>query len=165
MLAEDADASLDDVARAADVGRATLYRHFPSREALLVALRDEAVEEIGRRFADASLDRVPVAEALERIVRATLVVGDRYSVVAREKPERLEHHRVEELMRAPIRAVFARGVAEGTIRADVPLDTLLALFGSALGAGVRLVSERSETLEDATAYVTACALDGLRAGG
>ncbi len=41
-----ADASLDDIARQAGVGAGTLYRHFPSREALI-----EAVYRIGGRKA------------------------------------------------------------------------------------------------------------------
>jgi TetR/AcrR family transcriptional repressor of mexCD-oprJ operon len=162
VLADAPDASLDDVAQAADIGRATLYRHFPSRQALLTALHDEAVEEVGRRLADAALDRVPVDQALERIVRAVLVIGDRYAVVMREKVERLESARVEELVRMPIRAVLERGVREGVFRDDIPVETLHALFGSLLTGGVRLVSEQPSSLEDATAHVTAVALAGLR---
>jgi AcrR family transcriptional regulator len=162
VLAETPDASLDDVAQAADIGRATLYRHFPSRQVLLAALHDEALEEIGRRLADAALDRVPAAQALERIVRAILVVGDRYSVVMHEKPEHLRPDRVEELVRQPIRAVLERGVREGVVRDDIPVDALLALFGSLLIGGVRLVSERRASLEDAAAHVTAFAVAGTR---
>jgi TetR/AcrR family transcriptional repressor of mexCD-oprJ operon len=162
VLADAPDASLDDVAHAADIGRATLYRHFPSRHALLAALRDEAVDEVSRRLADAALDRVPVAQALERIVRAVLVVGDRYSVLMRDKPEHRGLGRVEPLVRQPIRDVLERGVREGIVRDDVPVETLLALLGSLLGAGVRLVSEQPGSLEDTTAHVTAVALAGLR---
>jgi AcrR family transcriptional regulator len=163
VLAETPDAPLDEIAHAAEVGRATLYRHFPSREALLEALHDEAVEEIGRRLADASLDRVPVAEAIERIVRATLVVGDRYSVLMYEKPERIEHDRADELIRRRMRAVFERGIADGSLRTDVPLEAMLALFGSALLAGVRIVSNRSASAEDATDFVARVTLGGVAA--
>jgi AcrR family transcriptional regulator len=155
VLAEEPGASVDDVAAAAGVGRATLYRHFPSREALLGALHDMAVQEVGQRLAEAGLERLPLATALERVVRATLVFGDRYSVLTREGPGRSEHPRLEELVRRPIRGVFERGLADGSVRDDVPLETLLVLFRGALTAGVRLVSDREESLEDAVAHVTA----------
>lgn len=40
------DASMRDIARKADVGLATLFRHFPTREALLDALLRESLEEL-----------------------------------------------------------------------------------------------------------------------
>ena len=40
--AEDPDAGLDAVARAAGLSRRTVYGHFPSREALVTALADRA---------------------------------------------------------------------------------------------------------------------------
>jgi TetR/AcrR family transcriptional regulator, mexCD-oprJ operon repressor len=161
VLADEAEASLDDVAQAGDVGRATLFRHFPSREALVAALHEEAIEEIGRRFVDASLEGALPEVALQRIVRAVLVVGDRYRVLML-KPRTPEHPRVEEVVRSPIHDVLERGIAAGTIRSDVPLDVLLVLFGGALAAGIRLISEGLASLEDAVELTAAFALKGLR---
>ncbi len=45
-LSRDPDASMDQIARAAGVVRRTVYGHFPSRDALVTALLDEAVEEV-----------------------------------------------------------------------------------------------------------------------
>ena len=47
-----AEASLRDVARRADVGLGTLYRHFPTREALLEALLRTNVDELAAQAAD-----------------------------------------------------------------------------------------------------------------
>src|SRR6185437_11446182 len=44
-LAEDADVSMAGIARRAGVVRATLYAHFPTREALLDAVTDRALAE------------------------------------------------------------------------------------------------------------------------
>jgi AcrR family transcriptional regulator len=43
------DAPLEDVGREAGVGRGTLYRHFPSREHLFVAIMEERVNELDAR--------------------------------------------------------------------------------------------------------------------
>ncbi|GAA2136616.1 TetR/AcrR family transcriptional regulator [Glycomyces algeriensis] len=62
-------ASLEAIAKEAGVGPATLYRHFPSREALLAAvLQTRADELVARRTAIARLD--DAAEALEQWLRA-----------------------------------------------------------------------------------------------
>ena len=51
VLAEHGDsASMSDVAGAAGVARATLYRYFPNREALLEALGSVAVDEAGQSW-------------------------------------------------------------------------------------------------------------------
>ncbi|MBS7544260.1 TetR/AcrR family transcriptional regulator [Ancylobacter oerskovii] len=46
FAAEGIDASLDDIAREAEVGAGTLYRHFPSREALLAAALQDRQKEL-----------------------------------------------------------------------------------------------------------------------
>src|ERR1700761_360124 len=51
-----ADASLDDIARQADVGAGTLYRHFPTRDALIEAVYRSEVEKLAaaeRKFSEA----------------------------------------------------------------------------------------------------------------
>src|SRR5438270_3909526 len=80
-------ANMADVAAAAGVSRATLYRYFPDREALLDALASHALADASARLADAGLERAPVEEALERIVRALTAVGDRYAVLVGEQIE------------------------------------------------------------------------------
>ena len=67
------------------------------------------------------------------------------------------------MFRAPLRSVFARGVDEGVLRADVPVEVLLELFGGLLGAAVKLVGERQLGLEEIAATTTALFLDGARA--
>lgn len=151
-----------EVAAAAGVGRATLYRYYPSRDALLQALADAALREAGERLADAGLDRAAVPEAIERIVRAVVGVGDRYVVLARERI-RHDPDDAERLLREPLRSVFERGIDEGILRADVPGEVLLELFGGLLGAAVRLVGERQLGLEEIAATTTALFLDGAHA--
>jgi AcrR family transcriptional regulator len=156
-----ASANMADVATASGVSRATLYRYYPSRETLLVALAAQALTDAGSRIADAGLERCPVPEAIERIVRALLAVGDRYAVLLSEQvdPDPTEAERV---VGAPLRAVFARGIDEGVLRDDLPPELLQELFGGLLTAAIKLVGERRLGLEEAAAATTALFLDGAR---
>ncbi|WP_030933474.1 TetR/AcrR family transcriptional regulator [Streptomyces sp. NRRL S-646] len=57
------NASLDDIAKRAGVGSGTLYRHFPTRQALLEAVYVDAIEAIAAR-ADDFARELPPGEAL-----------------------------------------------------------------------------------------------------
>ena len=111
LLAEDGDASMANLAGAAGVGRATLYRYYPNREALIAALTAEALGELAGRLADAGLATVGVEEAIGRIVRAVLTVGDRYAVLVRERVK-ADPAAAERAFTEPIRSVLQRGVDE-----------------------------------------------------
>ena len=68
VFAEDGvSATLDDIARRAEVGPATLYRHFPTRQHLLEAVYLEEVEAISRAAAD--LADLPPWDALAQWLR------------------------------------------------------------------------------------------------
>ena len=155
-------ANLADVAAAAGVSRATLYRYYPDREALLAALASAALADAAARLADAGLERAPVEEAIERIVRAVIAVGDRYSVIVHELV-RFDPAEAERLLGTPMRAVFARGIESGLFRQDISPDVLLELFGGALRAAVKLMERRQLGLEEASAATASVFLDGARA--
>jgi AcrR family transcriptional regulator len=155
-------ANMADVAAAAGVSRATLYRYFPDREALLDALASHALAAAAARLADAGLERAPVEEAIERIVRALTAVGDRFAVLVGEQVEG-DPGEIERLVAAPMRAVFARGVESGLLRQDLPTEVLLELFGGALQAAVRLTQRGQLGLEEASAAAASVFLDGARA--
>lgn len=64
------DATLDEIARRAGVGIGTLYRHFPTRQALLEAVYRDQVEELCAVARE--LDGEPPDKALERWLRALM---------------------------------------------------------------------------------------------
>ncbi len=151
--------SMADVAAAAGVSRATLYRYYADREALLDALASQALADAAASLADAGL---PVEQAIERIVRALTAVGDRYAVLAREQVEG-DPDEIERLVAAPMRAVFVRGLESGLFRQDLPADVLLELFGGALVAALKLTQHGQLGLEEASAAAASVFLNGARA--
>jgi AcrR family transcriptional regulator len=155
-------ANMADVAETAGISRATLYRYYPDRDALLDALAAQALADAAARLADAGLERAPVEEAIERIVRALTAVGDRYAVLLREQVE-TDPAETDRLVAAPMRAVFARGVESGFFRQDIPVDVLLELFGGALIAALKLIERGQLGFEEASAAAASVFLDGARA--
>src|SRR6266700_515272 len=65
------DASLEAVARRAGVGIGTLYRHFPTREALFEAVYRREVEQLGELAEQLKTEAQPV-EALRRWLRSNV---------------------------------------------------------------------------------------------
>jgi TetR/AcrR family transcriptional regulator, mexCD-oprJ operon repressor len=155
-------ASMNDVAAAAGVARATVYRYFPNREALLDALAQTAVDAVDARLRSARIDEVPPEEGLARVVRALVDVGDAFVLLARGRP-RSDPERLERALAQPLRQVFERGQAAGDLREDVSSARMAdALIGLVVGV---LASSRSLGRDDMTATIAGLFLDGARARG
>lgn len=134
-------ASLDEIARSAGVGPGTLYRHFPTRDALIEAVyRKESAQLIGSA-AHLCETRAPLAA-----LRDWLVLFVDYLATKRDMAEALNSlvGGVSDLQSASsiqvkqaISDLVDRAVRTGAIRQDVePLDLLRALAGVAtIGAG------------------------------
>ncbi|MGO8758526.1 MAG: TetR/AcrR family transcriptional regulator [Terracidiphilus sp.] len=131
-----ANASLDDIARHAGVGPGTLYRHFPTRDALIEAVYRSEVEKLaaaGRKFAAA----MPPIEALrswmllfvDHIAQKQIIAPALNSVVG--GPAKI-YESSRSLIHSAIDALVKRAVKSGDMRRDLdPLDLLRALIGVA----------------------------------
>lgn len=155
-------ASMNEVAEAAGVARATVYRYFPTREALVGELVRVAVSDVDARLTSARIDEVAPEEGIVRAVRAIVEVGDSFVLLARERgrtyPERFERDITE-----PLRQLFERGQEIGEIRDDIMSARLTeALIGLIVGV---LTSNPPLGREDMAATITRLFLDGARARG
>jgi AcrR family transcriptional regulator len=129
-----AEASLEAVARRADVGIGTLYRHFPTREALYEAVYRHEVEQLGELAERLNGEASPV-EALRRWLHSSVAfVATKKGMMAALA---IVYNADSELtayssarLTASIGALLSRAVEAGEIRADVNADDLLrALIG------------------------------------
>ncbi|MDQ3661567.1 MAG: TetR/AcrR family transcriptional regulator [Actinomycetota bacterium] len=150
-------ASMQDVAVEAGVARATLYRYFPSRQALVDEVGRLAANDAGSRLRSARLDQVPLEEGVARAVRALVEVGDLFIVLARERV-RPDPDVFEVSLGAPLRGLVERGQNSGGIRNDVPSAWLIE---SLVGLVVSVLSTSpSMGREDTIAIATSLFLEG-----
>ena len=128
------DASLEAVAKRAGVGIGTLYRHFPTREALFEAVYRREVQQLVELAEQLKSEAAPV-DALRRWLRSNVeFVATKKGMLAAlaltvHGSSELYAHTFDRLTKA-VGALLARAVAAGEIRADVgPEDLLRALVG------------------------------------
>lgn len=131
-----ANASLDEIARKAAVGPGTLYRHFPTREELLVAVYRSEMEKLAaaeRTLADSTspvealrawlllfVDAVETKQIIAPVLNT--LIGD---------PKEVFEASYAGIHEA-IRALVKRAIKSGDIRKDLdPIDLLRALIGVA----------------------------------
>lgn len=129
-----ADASLRDVARKAGVGLGTLYRHFPTREALLAALLRERFETLTARAGELDTSDSP-GDALVLWLRETVSVAHSHRGVIASMAAAIADpdsalHAACITMRASGARLLARAQAEGMARKDIDGADLFALVGA-----------------------------------
>lgn len=156
----DTKVSLEAVARAAKVGIGTLYRHFPTREALVEAvyraertrLCDSAAELLAanpparalRAWMDRFADYVATKRDMADALRVLMAAGTITTSQARDE------------LSAAARRLLDAGVADGTLRADVRAEDVTAAL-----VGIFLVC----TGPDQATRLLDLLMDGLRAPG
>lgn len=155
---KDADASLEGIARAAGVGIGTLYRHYPTREALLEAayrneikrLCDAAPELLEKhrpdialaRLFDLFIDHMSSKRGMLEAMRAVIAAG------GTPLNESLA------IFTAAVTPLVEAGKAEGVLRNDVTVDDVLSVKGA-------VATARPENARRLAVIL----VDGLRHGG
>jgi AcrR family transcriptional regulator len=136
VIEDGADTSMREIARRAEVGLATLLRHFPTREALFEALLHMNVNALVQQAAELQSSKPP-DEALVSWFREGVAFVHRYNGVcalmasAHADPSSALHASSVALHAAGTRLLL-RSQADGTARADMNGEDLFALM-SALG--------------------------------
>ena len=128
------NASLDDVAREAGVGAGTLYRHFPSRGALIEAVYRTEVEKLAtaeRRFA-AVMSPIDALRAWMLLfvdyIATKQIIAPALNVYVGGPSKLYEGSRAQ--IQGAIDALVKRAIKNGDIRRDLdPFDLLRALIG------------------------------------
>ncbi|MFG2600426.1 TetR/AcrR family transcriptional regulator [Streptomyces sp. NPDC048462] len=126
------DAPLDDIARRAGVGNATMYRHFPTRRELIIAVYSEEVAELCAQ-SQSLLAEDPPGDALFDWLQDFIAhVAAKRELALSITDDRTGHRsalfdRWHHSMHTAASALLTRAQSAGTVRADLNASELLAL--------------------------------------
>jgi AcrR family transcriptional regulator len=143
-LLRDPDASMDQIARAAGVVRRTVYGHFPSREALVGTLVDDAVAAVAAAHAAGCAGIEDPAQALARSVLAVWEVADRYRILVALAQRSVTVQGIRGRL-TPVREAAAdllrRGLDQGVFTSPLPAPALAYVHEQTLIALMEAVNE------------------------
>lgn len=137
LLERRVPATIAAVAAEAGVSRVTVYAHFATREDLLTALVERAVERASADLEAAQPDVGPAGEALERMIAGSLHHLGHNVAVASAAAEQLTPgtlRRAHERSLAAVHRLIARGRETGEFRTDLPADWQVTCFYTLLHA-------------------------------
>ena len=160
----DPDVSMAEIAKAAGVGRVTLYAHFPSRELLLQSVVTRAVAEAHVALADAVEDEAPADQALSRLIRTSWRTLARFGSLTTAATRHLDPDWLRDQHEGPLRFagdLIAQGQDEGVFRADLPRDWLVTTVYQLMHAASTEVDAGRLPAEDAGRILEATILGAL----
>jgi len=160
VLAEQGpNASVDEIARRAGVGHGTVFRRFPTKEALVAAVVCKRLGEISAAAA-ALLDEGDAGQAFEAFVWQIAEVYARDRSIFEGLPQCAEIPDVVEAKHEfldVVRRLVARAQADGAVRADLAAEDVPMMVGSAI------LGSTWSGADDAWRRYVAVVLAGMRA--
>ena len=143
-LAAHPAASMDELAAAAGVSRATIFRRFASREALVIAASEQAIGRFVSVIDEARPEDGSAVDALARVASSVASLAPTHGLLALQPlPGAVEAELLERARAADdrIAALVRRGVSAGNFRPEVPaawVQTLLTWLCVGAADGLRL---------------------------
>lgn len=166
-LSRNPEASVAEIAKAAGVGRVTLYGHFPSRADLVDAAFARAIDD-GDAILDAvDLDGDPTA-ALTRLIDASWQLVNRFRSLLLAAQHTLPPGRIRTLHAEPadrMRRLIERGQADGAFRTDLPTSWLISTMQNVMHGAADEINAGRLDATDAARYISATVLAALTPPG
>lgn len=162
LLTRKSTSTMDEVAKAAGISRATLHRHFAGRDALVRALEALGIAECEAALDAARLNEGGAGEAVRRLVREIEPAAALLAFLYTENQlfEGEEQNQGWARLDARIAALFRRGQESGEFRIDLtPVWLTEALYGL-MASGAWAVQEGRVAANDFTHMITELLLGG-----
>ncbi|MEU6392231.1 helix-turn-helix domain-containing protein [Streptomyces sp. NPDC046939] len=164
LLTRKSTATMDEVARAAGISRATLHRQFAGRDALVRALEDLGIRACETALDRARLDEGPAEDALRRLIGGLEDAAPLLAFLVTENQlfEGDEQNEGWARLDTRIAALFRRGQEAGEFRIDLtPAWLTEALYGL-VGSGAWAVQDGRVAAKDFTYMIAELLLGGAR---
>ncbi len=165
-LAGDPEASMAEIARRAGVVRATIYVHFPTRDALIDAVTRRAIAAATATVEAAEPERGDAADALRRVVVSAWRTLERYHalVAINTRLPQAELHARHRPVLAVLEPLIERGQRDGSFRSGVPAAWHLSVVMALIHAASAEVQAGRAPEERAEAALVATVLGAVSAG-
>ncbi|MGH3728078.1 MAG: TetR/AcrR family transcriptional regulator [Micromonosporaceae bacterium] len=166
-LARDPDASVNAIAKAAGVGRVTLYGHFDSRATLVTAVVERALRETDAALEATDLDGDP-RDALVRLITSTWRLTSQFGALVVAAERELSAEQVVRAHAEPMRRVerlIERGRQDGVFRADLPAHWLSTVLHNVTHAAAGALHRGEMTAEEAPRIIAATMLAAITPPG
>lgn len=163
FAAEGLAVPIDEIARRAGLGVGTLYRHFPTKEALFAAIVVTRMEEViadARALLEADAPADAFFDFLARMVEGWGQKKDFVDALASAGIDLKDIRRAKHELHRQLGSLLERAQAAGEVRKDVSIQEVLALIGATFAA-----LERHGISAKGSERMLAVIFDGLRAPG
>jgi|LULQ01.1.fsa_nt_gb AcrR family transcriptional regulator len=151
------DAPLDHIAKAAGVGRATLYRNFPDRDSLALAVFERNVQGYEAMLADVS-----GPDGFERVLRVVMADVANFAAVGAamtSKSARRDVFAVRDRVIASLLPLARMAQSLGHLREDITADDLSLIIAASAGGIAPLPPDRRQ---EAAERMYTLLLEGLK---
>lgn len=143
VLVDNPSASLQEIARHSDIGRATLYRHFANREDLVEALALMTFEDSDMVFEKIIEQSSSSTYVLQETIRTYILMGDRYYFVGLSNAFMVTQ-KVRDRYNAQVQGLYQlieQVKTEGAIREDLPTAWVARQIDAIILSGIRSIAE------------------------
>lgn len=163
LLAVNPEVSVNEIAKAAGVGRVTLYGHFDTRTALVREVTERAIRNTSEALAAVDLEGAP-RDALGRLLEATWQLAHRYGAVVIAGSQALPPEELRRAHHEPAQRVLkllTRGRDSGDFRDDAPIEWQVSVVQAILHGASAAVHRGEITDEAAPGLVRDTVLSAL----
>jgi len=134
------EVKMDDVSRAAGVGKGTIYRYFKDKDDLFVRLVITGFDDLCGRVSDIAAEEAPLRERLIRLSAAVrdsharrmplfrMMHGEHARLSAARRDLHDSFHKGRDRLLSALGGIFREGARSGVLRRDLPPETLAACF-------------------------------------
>lgn len=161
VLNKNPQASISEVALKAGVGRATLHRHYSSRDALIDAISIDCIEEMNAAVLAAMQPETDLHAQLQALFRVTIAMGDRFNFLQQVPSENPAVRKRYAQQLKWLQQLVDRLQQAGLVRNDLPGSWVIAQIDQLVWTAWREVSAGRLVGEDAAVLALNTLLNGV----
>ena len=162
VLNANAGATMSEIAVQAGVGRATLHRHFRTRDDLVNAIGIRCIEEMNAAVrAQATADQ-PAVDRLRSMFRAVIPLGDRYSFLGTDYTDDPTVHQGYGAQLHWAETLVEDLKEQGDVARDIPSRWVVDQIDQLVWSAWNAIAEGYLAADEATDLAVRTLIDGLR---